>query len=381
MRTMNDRLYQGLMGLYWWGRDFSQTVMKRALQPGIHLFIREQSTAGPSDLPLRRRLWLWRHGFLSRDDVLYDLDEESRRRYVSEYQRELTRPLNGQWKNALDNKLYFHRLLEPFDAHRPAVYAYLKRDRFIPVDSSDETAEPTVNDGTRVRDRLDRDGQVVVKPTYGTTGSQILVCSRTGEHYHVNKEEKTATEFEALIANLDERLVCEFIEQAPYAAELYPGSANTLRMLSMWDPETDEPFITFAVQRIGTERSAPVDNFSRGGLSAEVDLASGELNQAVHSPYTGSLDWHDTHPETGAQIVGVEVPDWRALRDGILDIAAQFPQLPYVGWDVLITDEGEFTIIEANSCTDVTLQVHRPLLDDPRARRFYEHHDIIPADE
>jgi hypothetical protein len=179
----------------------------------------------------------------------------------------------------------------------------------------------------------------------------------------------------------DERLVCEFIEQAPYAAELYPGSANTLRMLSMWDPETDEPFVTFAVQRIGTERSAPVDNFSRGGLSAEVDLVSGELNQAVHSPYTGSLDWHDTHPETGAQIAGVEVPDWRALRDGILDIAAQFPQLPYVGWDVLITDEGEFTIIEANSCTDVTLQVHRPLLDDPRARRFYEHHDIIPADE
>jgi hypothetical protein len=26
------------------------------------------------DLPLRRRLWLWRRGFLSRSDYLYDLD-------------------------------------------------------------------------------------------------------------------------------------------------------------------------------------------------------------------------------------------------------------------------------------------------------------------
>jgi hypothetical protein len=379
-RNVNDRLYEGLMGLYWRGRDFSGPAMKRVLQPGVHLFIREQSTSGPPNLPLRRRLWLFRHGFLSRDDVLYDLNEESRHRYVSEYQRELTRPLNGRWKNALDNKLHFHRLLEPFDTHRPAVYAYLKRDRFIPVDSSDD-AKPTVNDGTRVRDRLDRDGRLVVKPTYGTTGSHVLICSKLDDGYRVNEEEQTAAEFEERIAGLDEYLVCEFVEQAPYAADLYPDSTNTIRPLTMWDPETDEPFVTFAMQRIGTKQSAPVDNWSKGGLTAEVNLESGELSRAVRSPSAESLDWHETHPETGAQIAGVEIPGWPAIRDGILDIAANYPQIPYVGWDIVVTGKDEFTVIEANSCTDVdSLQVHGPLLDDPRARRFYEHHDIIPAD-
>lgn len=369
------------MGLYWQGRAFSGAAMKRALQPGVHLFIREQSTAGPSQLSLRRRLWLWRHGFLSRDDTLYDLDEESRHRYVSEYQRELTRPLNGRWKNALDNKLHFHRLLEPFDDRRPALYAYLKRDRYIPVDESAESAGPTMNDGTRVRERLDKDGRLVLKPTYGTTGSQILICSRTDDEYRVNGEKQSATAFEELIADLDEYLVCEFVEQSPYAAELYPDSTNTIRPVTMWDPETDEPFVTFAMQRIGTASSAPVDNWSKGGFTAEVDLEAGELSRAVRSPSADSLDWHDTHPETGAQIAGVTIPGWPAIRDGIVEIAANFPQIPYVGWDIVVTGEGEFTIIEANSCTDVdSLQVHGPLLDDPRARRFYEHHDIVPAE-
>jgi hypothetical protein len=379
---VNDRLYRSLSGLYWRGYYLSQTAVWRVLQPTRRLVAREQSTAGPSTLPLRRRLWLWRHGFLSRDDLLYDLDEESRHRYVSEYQRELTRPLNGRWKSALDNKLHFHRLLEPFDTHRPVVYAHLKRNRFSIVDAPDEDSEPMMEDvGARVRNRLDKDGRLVLKPTYGTTGSRVLVCSWTDEGYRINDEGKTAAAFDELIADLDEYLVCEFVEQASYAADLYPESTNTVRVLTMWDPKTDEPFITFAMQRIGTNRSAPVDNWSKGGLTAEVDLASGELSRGVHFPYSGTLEWHETHPETDARIAGVEIPGWSAIREGILDIAANYPQIPYVGWDIVVTGEGEFVIIEANSCTDVdSLQVHGPLLDDPRARRFYEHHDIIPAE-
>lgn len=59
-------------------------------------------------------------------------------------------------------------------------------------------------------------------------------------------------------------------------------------------------------------------------------------------------------------------------------LAGRFPQLPYVGWDIVVTDPGEFTVIEGNTCSGVRVfQVHRPLLDDPRVRRFYEHHDVI----
>jgi D-alanine-D-alanine ligase-like ATP-grasp enzyme len=56
-------------------------------------------------------------------------------------------------------------------------------------------------------------------------------------------------------------------------------------------------------------------------------------------------------------------------------MAAAFPHLPRIGWDVVVTDDGGFVILEINAHAGVeTLQVHRPLLRDPRIRRFYEHH-------
>lgn len=380
---INDRLYQTVSSLYWWGYGVSETAMWRGIRPVKRLVAREQATKESSSPSFQRRLWLWRHGFLSRDDLLYDLDEETRHRYVSEYQRELTRPLNGRWKDALDNKLHFHRLLEPFDTHRSTVYAYLKRGQFIPVDAPGGTAEPiTGNVGAQVRDQLDKDGRLVLKPTFGTTGSRILVCTKTDEGYQINGEEQTTTELTKRIADLDEYLVCEFVEQAQYAADLYPDSTNTVRLVTMWNPKTEKPFITSAIQRIGTERSIPVDNWSKGGLTAEVDSETGELSRGVHFPYSGTLEWRDTHPETNARITGTKVPGWSDIQNAIVEIAANYPQIPYVGWDIVVTGEGDFTIIEANSCTDVDLlQVHRPLLDDTRARRFYEHHDIVPAAE
>lgn len=385
-------IYQIGKKLYWGVDDLSRTAIQRVLRPAMRLVIHEEATAWSSfQMPFRRRLWLWRHGFLSKADIIYDIDERTHYQYLSEYQRELTRSINGRWQEALRNKLLFHRLLRPFDAYRPTVYGYLKQGRFVPIDASNHssdpenastaTTRPTANADdavTQVSHQLKADGRLVLKPTYGAVGNRILVCSWFDDCYRVNGDERTDTEFDALITDLDEYLVCEFVEQAPYAAELYPGSTNTLRILTMWDPKLDEPFIPFAVQRIGTNSSAPVDNWSRGGLSAEVDRDTGELSQAVQYPYGDHLEKYTNHPETETQIAGTKVNGWRTVRDKILHIAANFPQLLYVGWDVLIGEDGEFTIIEANSCSDVDLlQVHRPLLNDPRARRFYEHHGVV----
>lgn len=61
-------------------------------------------------------------------------------------------------------------------------------------------------------------------------------------------------------------------------------------------------------------------------------------------------------------------------RDGGL-----IPVRPYVEWDVVPTDEeGGFAVLEANSYSGMkALQVHRPLLDDERVKRFYDAHDAL----
>jgi hypothetical protein len=145
----------------------------------------------------------------------------------------------------------------------------------------------------------------------------------------------------------------------------------------MHEVPTRDPFIALAVHRFGTDRSYPVDNWTRGGLSCHVDLASGRLGPGVTFPQPPPISWHDVHPNSGATLAGETIPDWHATTELVLTLSARLSFLPYIGWDVVVTGAGP-KVIEGNYYSDVNLlQVHRPLLLDPRVRRFYKHHQVI----
>ena len=389
LHELAQRMYLGIRDEWGTGLSRSATQNRRFIENEVSTW-----SKGWLSMPMKRRLWLWRHGFLSRANVLYDVTEENYQNYLSDYQRERAAWLNSPRSIALDDKLIFHWMMEPFDAHRTATYGLLKNGRFhdvstfgMAVDGSGVVAEAGPHRGTEdavrwVTDRLKSEGTLVLKPYRGGGGKNVMFCSIGDETYWVNSEERTAAEFESMITGLDDYLVSEAVEQADYARELFPKSVNTMRVLTMYDEEADEPYIPIVAHRVGNEQSAPVDNFSSGGLAAEVDRQTGKLSAAVHYPYAGQLDWHETHPDTDTKIKGVEVPNWSAIREGILDLAAAFSHTPYIGWDVVATGEGEFTVIEANNSSDMDiLQVHRPLLADQRARRFYERRGAVPAGE
>lgn len=146
----------------------------------------------------------------------------------------------------------------------------------------------------------------------------------------------------------------------------------------MWDHDADEPFLAVAAQRIGTSESAPVDNWGHGGLSAEVSDGGVLGRGARWDDARSEVRWAEVHPDTGARIEGTRVPGWPTVRERVVAMAAEFPSLPRIGWDVLVTGEGEFVVLEANAhAAMVELQVFRPLLRDPRIRRFYERHGCV----
>lgn len=71
------------------------------------------------------------------------------------------------------------------------------------------------------------------------------------------------------------------------------------------------------------------------------------------------------------------MPGWERIKLDLLDIADQLSHIPYIGWDIIVTDDGEFSIIEANNNTSAVIQMHDPLLCDERTRRFYERHGVL----
>ncbi|WP_101297338.1 sugar-transfer associated ATP-grasp domain-containing protein [Halegenticoccus soli] len=380
----------------------------------LYELVEEEATSlSTYDRPLRRRLWLWRRGFLSKSDFLYDLDESSYRRYLTDFERFVrTKQINGQWAIALDNKLFFHHMLQPFDEHRPAVFGMIRDGRFLPVDRLEPAAtdggvptgattdapegidEPVGSDaperndgrvseaGPRVSALLEAEGELVLKWIKGGGGNNVLLCSWDDGACVVNGDRMGRGAFESLVGERNEYLVCEFVEQGAFGARLFPKTPNTIRIVTMYDDEREEAFAPIAIHRIGSERSLPMDNFTQGGLNAEIDVETGELGKAVQLPRETELVRHATHPDTGAEIEGTTVPSWDAVRDRVLEIAASYPHVPYVGWDVVPTDgDGGFRIIEANSYPGTnSLQVHRPLLADERAKRFYDRHGALRRD-
>lgn len=289
-------------------------------------FAEREVDSWPLDSSLSFQQWLelWRHGFLSEDGLAYEFSHDDREQYLSHYEQVKAGSINGEWSVVNANKLVFHRMLEPFKEHRSKVFGRITGGRFIPMDDVSSTeADGGHNQGVLkqtpdtssthavalsveqtsasewIGEYLRREGWLVLKPTTGGMGKEVLICMWTGDSFDVNRESMTATEFEALVADLDGYMVCEFVEQATYSAELFADAANTLRVITMWDHERGEAFIPIATHRIGTEQSAPVDNGTQGGLSAEIDLETGVLSQAIQPLSIEEKEWYATHPETG----------------------------------------------------------------------------------
>ena len=106
------------------------------------------------------------------------------------------------------------------------------------------------------------------------------------------------------------------------------------------------PKVTHAVWKIPSA-TAIADNFWRSGnLIAAIDHKTGRVERAVTGSGSEIIE-HDTHPETGAQLVGRELPDWSAVVDTCLRGAQLIAPVGFQSWDIALSANGP-VILEAN---------------------------------
>ena len=342
-----------------------------------HVFSRLISKEAEWKVPwrLRQPRW-WRHGFLSRSAVVYQLDRTDHRLYVSDYRRYLrTRHMvHPRLQEIINNKLSTHLLLQNLAIPTPPLFGVYYRDSVHLYPSEERLAVPEYLAQLPVGER------VFMKPLGGAEGKSLYSLQRSQEGVKVNGEVRSVDEAARSIMRPNRPLIIEdLVEQHASQAELYPETTNTLRVLTMPDLETEEPFILMAVQRIGAASSGNVDNWTQGGLSARIDLETGELSKAARLPASSRLEWFSHHPDSGARIEGRAVPHWGEVKDVVLRAARAISFLEYVGWDIIVGPDGP-VVLEANINSGMNvLQVHQPLLADPRARAYFDARGVIPA--
>jgi hypothetical protein len=72
------------------------------------------------------------------------------------------------------------------------------------------------------------------------------------------------------------------------------------------------------------------------------------------------------HPDSGAELIGFEVPNWPKIISVALEAAATLYEVPLIGWDIAATEEGAL-IVEPNFTPDFDLPQladRRGILDD-----------------
>ncbi|GAB3194118.1 sugar-transfer associated ATP-grasp domain-containing protein [Nesterenkonia suensis] len=329
--------------------------------------------------PAMRRPQWWAQGFLSRSVTLYGLPNEDQQDYVTDVQRytRTKRMVHEHLQEILDNKFSFFLLMNQLGLDSdvvPLLGLYTRGEVHVfPNDDQVPLRE-------FLETRLEVGQRVFVKPLRGAEGRFVVAIRRTEDGWRMNGQDCDLQEVAAWIEARPKPMLFEAaVPQAEAQARLNPHSTNTLRVLTMPDlTRGKEPFIAVAVQRIGTSRSAHVDNWTQGGLSAKIDIDTGTLSRAGQLPDDHTPVWHTVHPDSGAQIEGTEVPFWEETKKLVLEGANRLNFMEYIGWDIIISPTGP-VILEANVNSGMNvLQVHGPLLKDERVRRYFEKRGVVP---
>lgn len=343
-----------------------------ALQLYLKLLITRQrlGRAIRKTIPKFRQVWLALHGFFPENYVLYRFDKNNWRLYVNDLQTLRSSMINKNHRIIVDDKFVFESVV--------GKYAAVPQSLVLVRHSQPVWFRSPAEENMTLAELIRQKQAVVAKPVSGKGGSGIQLLEFRGGNFHRNGDmiDESSLGWNSLGAR--DTLVSEYVQQGAFANRLYSNSVNTIRMVTMQDPDTEIPFVAGAIIRIGSDQSAPVDNVTAGGFFCNIDSDTGKMSRAFAEWESGGDDsWIDRHPDTGVIFEDQVIPDWEGLCEQTVELASKLPMLPYIGWDLAILDEG-FAVIEANSWSDViTLQMGQPLLADPRVRRFFEYHNVL----
>lgn len=281
-------------------------------------------------------------GFTVNEYIWYDLKNNDYNDYISDFKRIESRKINENYKTILDDKLLFEEIFTNY-IRVPYNYGYMSNGHIYPLHDYNVS-------NNNIIDFIKEKENIVLKMLKGYEGNGVFVIKYINNRFEVNGKRTSMKDLNKLFETCEESIICEYVSQSKFENEIYNKSTNTIRIVCAKKKGDTHAKILKAVQRIGTDYCAPVDNISAGGLAAEIDIETGRLSYAIskYGPMERRMKKMSNHPDTNNQIEGKIIPNWKEIKKEIEDVTNKFPYLNFVAWDVLLTDE-RICIIEGNA--------------------------------
>ena len=284
-------------------------------------------TGKPKALVLADMVWCgarYQAGYT--DYVLFQMDRANaaqRKTYV-------TRGVNDRLVARFNNAAYRH-IFENKDEFNETFASFLGRE-WMRIASLGEAGFDAAAEADRLSAFCSGKETIVAKPRDGMCGKGVEMIKPA--------DFADAAALYDYLQSIGTGVVEEKIVQHPDMARLYPGSVNTLRMVTL--NVDGNIHLIVALCRIGN--GGAVDNFLSGGIMTRIDIDKGVLQYVCVDEQNRT---YETHPITGTPFVGYPIPMWDECVALAKRAAAVVPQVGYVGWDLAVTPTGP-VLIEGN---------------------------------
>ena len=290
-------------------------------------------------ISLKDKIWAYKKGFLSYRIPQYGITKENYKTFISDYDYRYLRHINNKYRVWLEDKITVKYICDKYSQFFPKYYYHISvrngEKRVIPLM---DLPDYCTNDLSSVFELVKNVGALACKPQRGSQGQGFYKLSHHDGKYYLNHEEATKEQILEILNNPESQyLITEYIQQHSVINKIYPGAVNTLRIITfMKDGKTPE--IGNAYMRFGSQKTGAVDNMGAGGMFVQVDMETGRF-------YNGKIITENSilpcsnHPDTGELIEGF-LPNWDIVKQGIIDLNLEMPQLEYLGFDVAITEDG-----------------------------------------
>lgn len=334
-----------------------------------YFLLKEYKSKARPGLLLTAKLMI--QGFISESWYIYNFKNNSKKDYLSDYSRLKTKFINKEYEVVLNNKLIFQSIMSP-KVEMPKIFGVIQNGRLF------ESHDLKIGSIKKLQKLIDTNKKLIFKPISTGGGRGILLVEKNNHGLKVNRKNINWSVFQKLISTLNNYIICEFVEQADFLKKIFPYSTNTLRIVFFKNVKTGKCELAKIIHRFGGKVNQPTDNWSQGGLSVDVDINNKTFGKAAFFDASNkSLKFLSKHPVTKQQIEGIKISGLNHIIDKLQKLSNDLVYIKYIGWDVVITNEG-FSVIEANNFTDVNLlQVHKPLLINDNLKEFYKYYRII----
>jgi len=217
---------------------------------------------------------------------------------------------NEQNRALLDDKAQFNKLFEDL----------IGRDWIL-----SNATEEAVTNFIQVKKK------VIVKPLGGSSGKGIFDLDY---NTFVNQGGMK-------IFSDGEFIIEDILNQKGFLHEVNPSSVNTIRVNTLFDHGVAEVLCAFL--RTGRKGSI-TDNLHSGGILWQLNTHSGKIMFGVQAD--GLIV--DKHPDSNIRLSGKKLEGLHEALQICLEAQKRIPEVPQVGWDVVISEDG-VVLIEGNS--------------------------------